>query len=121
VSADYANTTVDLRFGPCTRNQCVAIPLMNDLVPEAPEHFTVKVATITPLPGIVLTPVTATVFISDDDVTLGFEHGPWPYIVSEHIGSLKVCVQVKDGVPQSVLHLSLTTLDGTATGNHVAL
>jgi len=48
-------------------------------------------------------------------VTLGFEHGP--YIVGESSAFLKVCVQVKDGVPQSVLHLSLTTVDGTATAS----
>jgi len=49
-------------------------------------------------------------------VTLGFEHGP--YIVGERIGSSKVCIEVKDGVLQNPLHLSLTTVDGTATGNN---
>ena len=47
---------------------------------------------------------------------LGFEHRH--YVVNENIGSSKVCIKVKNGVPQSVLHLSLTTVDGTATGNH---
>ena len=52
-------------------------------------------------------------------VTLGFEYGL--YIVSEHIGSSKVCIEAKNGVPQSLLHLSLTTVDGTATGNHATM
>ena len=50
---------------------------------------------------------------------MGFEHGA--YIVVESFGSSKVCIEVKNGVPQSVLHLSLTTVDGTAAGNHAAL
>ena len=67
VSADYANTTADLRFGPSSRKQCVQIPVINDMVPEAPEHFRVMLAMATPLPGIVLTPDTATIIINDDD------------------------------------------------------
>ena len=67
VSADYANTTADLRFGPSNRKRCVQIPVINDVVPETPEHFTVKLAIATPLPGIVLTPDTATIVINDDD------------------------------------------------------
>ena len=66
-SADYENTTADVRFGPSSRNQCVPIPLINDIVPEAPEYFTVMLGMVTPLPGIVLTPDTATIVISDDD------------------------------------------------------
>jgi len=38
--------------------------------------------------------------------------------ISEGTNSIKMCIQVKDGVPQSILHLSLITMDGTATGNH---
>ena len=53
---------------------------------------------------------------TDLTVILGFEYGS--YNISEGMGPIKVCVQVKDGVLQSVLHLSLTTVDGTATGNH---
>ena len=45
----------------------MSIPLINDMVPEAPEYFTVMLAMTTPLPGIVLTPDTATIVISDDD------------------------------------------------------
>ena len=67
VLADYENTTADLRFGPSSRNQCVPIPLINDMVPEAPEHFKVMLGMATPLPGIVLTPDTATIVINDDD------------------------------------------------------
>ena len=66
-SADYENTTADLMFGPSSRNQCVPIPLINNMVPEAPEHFRVLLGMVTPLPGIVLTPDIATVAISDDD------------------------------------------------------
>ena len=46
---------------------------------------------------------------------LGFEYES--YKISEGVGSTKVCIQVKDGVPRSILHLSLTTVDGTAKGN----
>jgi len=54
------------------------------------------------------------VLLIDPTVILGFEHES--YNASEGIGSIKVCIKVKDGVPQSLLHLSLTTVDGTATG-----
>ena len=66
-SADYASTIADLRFGPSTISQCVPIPVINDMVPEVPEHFTVMLAMTTPLPGIVLTPDSTTVTIHDDD------------------------------------------------------
>ena len=67
VSADYANTTADVRFGPSIRTQCVLIPLINDVVLEAPKQFRIKLAMVTPLPCIVLTPDTATIVINDDD------------------------------------------------------
>ena len=66
-SADYTNTTADLMFGPSSRNQCVLIPVINDMVPETLEQFRVKLAMTIPLPGIVLTPDTATIVINDDD------------------------------------------------------
>jgi len=55
-----------------------------------------------------------TYYPNDLIVIVGFEHGP--YNISEGIGSINVCVQVKNGVLHSLLHLSLTTMDGTATG-----
>ena len=55
-----------------------------------------------------------TYYPNEHAVIVGFEHGS--YNISEGIGSINVCVQVKDGVPRSLLHLSLTTVDGTATG-----
>ena len=67
VSADYVNTAVDLTFGPSNKTQCVLIPVINDMVPETLEQFRVKLAMTTPLPGIVLTPDTATIVINDDD------------------------------------------------------
>ena len=67
VSADYANTTADLTFGPSSRKQCVLIPVINDMVPENREYFRVKLAMTTPLPGIVITPDIATIVINDDD------------------------------------------------------
>ena len=65
--ADYTNTTAELKFGPRMRKQCVQIPVINDVVPEIPEQFLVKLAEATPLPGIVLTPDIATILINDDD------------------------------------------------------
>ena len=48
-------------------------------------------------------------------VILGFEHES--YSISEgNQGSVEVCVKVKSGVLRSSLHLSLTTMDGDATG-----
>jgi len=47
-------------------------------------------------------------------VILGFEHVT--YSVTEGNGSVEVCVQVKGGVLRSSLSLSLTTVDGNATG-----
>jgi len=60
-----------------------------------------------------------TYFPIDLTVIVGFDHES--YNISENIGSINVCVQVKDGVLQSLLHLSLITLDGTATGNNVCM
>ena len=45
---------------------------------------------------------------------MGFEHAT--YSTSEGHGSVEVCVQVKSGTPQNPLNLSLTTVDGNATG-----
>ena len=45
---------------------------------------------------------------------MGFEHAT--YSTSEGNGSVEVCVQVKSGTPQTPLNLSLTTVDGDATG-----
>ena len=45
---------------------------------------------------------------------LGFERES--YSISEGNGSVEVCIQVKTGVLQSSLSVSLTTVDGTATG-----
>ena len=64
MSADYANTTAGLTFGPSIRKQCVLIPVINDMVPENQEYFRVKLAMATPLPGVVLTPDTVIVFIN---------------------------------------------------------
>ena len=50
---------------------------------------------------------------------LGFEHES--YSISEGNGSVEVCVQVKNGVSQSSLHLSLATMDGDATGNYTQI
>ena len=66
-SADYTSFTANLRFGLNSRKQCVLIPVINDMVLETQEYFQVKVAMTTPLPGIVLTPDTATIVINDDD------------------------------------------------------
>ena len=45
---------------------------------------------------------------------LGFESES--YSISEGNGSVEVCIQVKTGVLQSLLHLSLITVDGIARG-----
>ena len=47
-------------------------------------------------------------------VILGFERET--YSIREGNSSVEVCVQVKSGVLQSSVRLSLTTMDGSATG-----
>ena len=65
-SADYTSKSIDLMFGPSTGKQCVLIPVLNDMVPEVPEHFSVVLSMTTPLAGVILTPDNATVVINDD-------------------------------------------------------
>ena len=45
----------------------MVISVINDTVPEVPEHFNVVLSMRTPLAGVILTPDNATVVISDDD------------------------------------------------------
>ena len=57
-------------------------------------------------------------FLTDSDILLptvvvGFEHEI--YSINEGNGSVEVCVQVS-GIPRSSLSVSLTTVDGAATG-----
>ena len=66
-SSDYASSTVDLMFGSSNKKQCVLIPVLNDTVPEDPEHFSVVLSMTTPLAGVILTPDNVTVVINDDD------------------------------------------------------
>ena len=66
-SADYTSKSVDLMFGSSNNKRCVVIPVLNDTVPEDPEHFSVVVSMTTPLAGVILTPDNATVVINDDD------------------------------------------------------
>ena len=66
-SSDYTSKSIDLMFGPSIRKQCVLIPVINDTVPEVPEHFRVVLSMTTPLAGVILTPDSATVVINDDD------------------------------------------------------
>ena len=47
-------------------------------------------------------------------VILGFEHET--YSTGEGNSSIEVCIRVKSGILQSSLRLSLTTVDGSATG-----
>ena len=54
-------------FGPSSKKWCVRIPVFNDMVSEAPEHFSVVLSMTAPLAGVILTPDTATVVVSDDD------------------------------------------------------
>ena len=64
---DYTRKSVDLMFGPSNNKRCVLIPVLNDTVPEVPEHFSVVLSMTTPLAGVILTPDNVTVVISDDD------------------------------------------------------
>ena len=66
-SVDYTRKSVDLVFGPSSRKRCVLIPVLNDTVPEVPEHFSLVLSMTPPLAGVVLTPDNATVVINDDD------------------------------------------------------
>ena len=66
-SADYTSESIDLIFGSSNKKQCVLISVLNDTVPEDPEHFSVVLSMTTPLAGVILTPDSATVVINDDD------------------------------------------------------
>ena len=66
-SADYTSKSIDLIFGPSISKQCVLISVLNDTIPEVPEHFSVVLSMTTLLAGVVLTPDNATVVINDDD------------------------------------------------------
>ena len=66
-SVDYTSNSVDLMFEPSSRKQCALIPVLNDTVPEVPEHFSVMLFMRTPLAGVILSPDDATVVINDDD------------------------------------------------------
>ena len=54
-------------FGPSNNKQCAMVPVLNDIVPEVPERFSVVLSMATPLAGVILTPDNATVVINDDD------------------------------------------------------
>ena len=54
-------------FGSSSDKRCVMIPVLNDTVPEVPEHFSVMLSMTTPLAGVILTPDNTTVVINDDD------------------------------------------------------
>ena len=54
-------------FGPSIRKQCVLISVLNDTVPEVPEHFSIMLSMTTLLAGVILTPDNATVVVNDDD------------------------------------------------------
>ena len=66
-SVDYTRKSVDLVFGPSSRKRCALIAVINDMVPEVPEHFSVFLSMRTPLAGVILTPDNATVVVNDDD------------------------------------------------------
>jgi len=66
-SADYTSIVANLRFGLKRRKQCVQIPVINDIAPEVQEWFRVMLTIITPSPGIILTPDSATIVINSDD------------------------------------------------------
>ena len=66
-SADYTSKSINLTFGPSISKQCVTIPVLNDTVPEVPEHFRVVLSMTAPLAGVILTPDNVTVVINDDD------------------------------------------------------
>ena len=66
-SADYTSKSVDLMFGSRSRKQCVQISVLNDKVPEVPEHFSVVLSMTTLPAGVILTPDNTTVVINDDD------------------------------------------------------
>ena len=66
-SADYTSESIDLLFGSSNKKRCVLISVLNDTIPEVPEHFRVVLSMTTPLAGVILTPDSATVVISDND------------------------------------------------------
>ena len=64
--SDYTQTTSDLTFDAGTSRACAEIPIVDDNLSESPEVFTVSVVPDGD-PGVIVTPATANVTITDND------------------------------------------------------
>ena len=128
---DYTSAETDLTFTPESSRLCVNIPITNDTVVEGNETFTVTVTsndtTVQTGPNS-----NSTVTIIDNDgrqcrhilnvihwcfteLTIGFD--PSTYTVNETDMTVQVCASIQDGSLQRDAVVTLSTSDGTATGN----
>ena len=95
--------------------QCVTIGILNDVVFELDETFSVLLSQ--PSPGLVVPQTTAVVSITNDDpppVTISLEEAQ--YSVSEESGSVMVCLVVSEGAVQEPISVTVSTADVSATG-----
>ena len=95
--------------------QCVTIGILNDVVFEPDETFSVVLSQ--PSPDLVIPQTTAVVSITNDDpppVTISLEQTQ--YSVSEEGGSVMVCLVVSEGAVQQPISITVSTADVSATG-----
>lgn len=127
---DYTFTSVELMFTPMDPVQCTNISILNDSIVEADELFTLQLSAVSP--RVEITDNTTTVIIQDDDSKLRIGTDMWVcviilYHVAVELSVLQssytldegdnedICV-ILNGLLERNLAATLTTMEGTATG-----
>ena len=112
---DYTDSTDMITLSSLMTSVTFRVPIIDDLIPELTEQFSVALSVVGVLPvGVRLEPSEARVTILDDDtVVIGFR--PYTYTVVENAGEVELTVEVISGVLPGTVTLSYRTLDGTAT------
>ena len=112
---DYTDSTDMITLSSVDTSVTFRVPIIDDLIPELTEQFSVALSVVGVLPvGVRLEPSEAGVTITDTDtVVIGFR--PYTHIVVENAGEVTLTVEVISGVLPGAVTLSYKTLDGTAT------
>jgi hypothetical protein len=106
---DFTSTSTTVQFADGdTADKIVAIPLLDDAIPEGAETFTV---TLTSVANPFATPMTLTIL--DDDLTGTLELSSATYSVGEGGGSISVNV-TRSGGSAGPASVTLSTRDGSA-------
>ena len=64
---DYEELNIDVTFLACEKQRCFNISIVNDLINEPEETFTIHLSTISTLSYLDIHPDTGEVIITDDD------------------------------------------------------